>query len=103
MPKKYFDALSPILASVLPEKPQNSRSAPPLLHPSTKNDVFLITLYAQLTEKTKFMKMPASASSSWPAQPAASTATKKLKEKAPSNEGEKTEVQPNDGRKKTDW
>lgn len=29
------------------------------------------------------MKMPPSASSSWPAQPAASTATKKLKEKAP--------------------
>lgn len=25
---------------------QISRSAPPLLHPSTKNDVFLITLYA---------------------------------------------------------
>lgn len=40
------------------------------------------------------MKMPPSASSSWPAQPAASTATKKLKEKAsPSNEGEKKEVQ----------
>ncbi|EDL9014363.1 hypothetical protein CTQ15_22355 [Salmonella enterica subsp. enterica serovar Heidelberg] len=25
---------------------QISRSTPPLLHPSTKNDVFLITLYA---------------------------------------------------------
>ncbi|EOL4699006.1 hypothetical protein N1Z97_RS27595, partial [Escherichia coli] len=48
-----------------------------------KLTVFLIISWTQLTEKMGFMKMPPSASSSWSAQPAASTATKKLKEKAP--------------------
>nr|ADW66890.1 hypothetical protein YPJ_pJARS3538 [Yersinia pestis Java 9] len=49
------------------------------------------------------MKMPASASSRWPAQPAASTATKKLKENAPQMREKKRKCSRTTGAKKPDW
>ncbi|MDK3585433.1 hypothetical protein L6Y87_24215 [Escherichia coli] len=79
---------------------QISRSTPPLLHPSTKNDVFLITCMLQLTEKMGFMIMPVTASFCWPTRSAVLAATKNER-KIPQMKGKKRKYSQTTGTKKT--
>ena len=78
---------------------QISRSTPPLLHPSTKNDVFLITLYAATYWKNGIHDNAGNGIVLLANAISGIGCNKKWK-KNPSNEGEKTEVQPNDRHKK---
>ena len=79
---------------------QISRSTPPLLHPSKKTDGFLIVLCAATYWKNGIHYNAGNGLSCWPTRPAASDTTKNWKIN-PSNEGEKTEVRPDDRYKKT--
>ena len=79
---------------------QISRSTPPLLHPSKKTDGFLIVLCAATYWKKGIHYNAGNGLSCWPTRPAASDTTKNWKIN-PSNEGEKTEVRPDDRYKKT--
>lgn len=79
---------------------QISRSTPPLLHPSTKNDVFLITLYAATYWKNGIHDNAGNGIVLL-ANAISSIGRNKKWKKNPSNEGEKTEVQLNNRHKKT--
>lgn len=79
---------------------QISRSAPPLLHTSTRNDVFLITLYAATYWKNGIHDNAGNGIVLL-AYAISSIGRNKKWKKNPSNEGEKTEVQLNNRHKKT--
>ena len=83
-----------------PEKPQSSRSAPPLLYPSKKLIAFLIICCAATYWK-KWIHENTDNGIDLLANAISSIGRNKKWKKHPSNEGEKTEVQPNDRHKKT--
>lgn len=85
-----------------PEKPQISRSAPPLLYPSKKLIAFLIICCAATYWK-KWIHENADNGIDLLANAISSIGRNKKWKKNPSNEGEKKEVQSTRGVKKPDW